>query len=78
MSTGDPNPADGAPERRVRCPGCGGPSIYGPRNPYRPFCSERCKKIDLGAWASESFRVPTQEPPDDASAEGGAPSQRLQ
>jgi len=26
-------------------------------NPYRPFCSARCKTIDLGAWASEDYRV---------------------
>ena len=26
-------------------------------NPYRPFCSERCKLIDLGNWASEAYRV---------------------
>jgi endogenous inhibitor of DNA gyrase (YacG/DUF329 family) len=49
----------------VRCPQCGGDSVYGPQNPYRPFCSERCKNIDLGAWASESFRVPGETPPDD-------------
>ena len=49
----------------VRCPQCGGDSVYGPENPYRPFCSERCKNIDLGAWASESFRVPDETPPDD-------------
>jgi hypothetical protein len=49
----------------VRCPQCGGDSVYGPQNPYRPFCSERCKNIDLGAWASESFRVPDDTPPDD-------------
>ena len=35
------------------------------RNPFRPFCSERCKNMDLGAWASESFRVPDEAPPDD-------------
>ena len=29
-------------------------------NPHRPFCSERCKIIDLGAWASESYKVPVQ------------------
>ena len=58
------NPGD--PKRRtVRCPGCSGPSVYGPDNPFRPFCSERCKNIDLGAWASESFRVPDETPPDD-------------
>ncbi|TMW77340.1 DNA gyrase inhibitor YacG, partial [Thauera sp. UPWRP] len=34
------------------------------------FCSERCKQIDLGAWASESYRVPSS-PPDSASADGG-------
>jgi len=28
---------------------------------WRPFCSERCKLIDLGAWASEAYRVPVQE-----------------
>jgi endogenous inhibitor of DNA gyrase (YacG/DUF329 family) len=39
--------------------------VYAPSNPYRPFCSERCKKIDLGAWASESFRVLAEAPPDD-------------
>jgi endogenous inhibitor of DNA gyrase (YacG/DUF329 family) len=27
-------------------------------NPWRPFCSERCKMIDLGAWASEEYKVP--------------------
>jgi endogenous inhibitor of DNA gyrase (YacG/DUF329 family) len=26
-------------------------------NPWRPFCSERCKLIDLGAWASEEYKV---------------------
>ena len=49
----------------VRCPSCGGDSIYAPSNPYRPFCGERCKKMDFGAWASESFRVPSEAPPDD-------------
>lgn len=61
-----PAPPTPAPERHVTCPTCGGDSIYGPSNPYRPFCSERCKQIDLGAWASESFRVPTEAAPDDA------------
>jgi len=51
--------------RIVRCPQCGGDSVYGPENPYRPFCSERCRNLDLGAWASESFRVPDETPPDD-------------
>lgn len=54
------------PEARVvTCPACKGKSIYAPSNPYRPFCSERCKNMDLGAWASESFRVPVDAPPDE-------------
>lgn len=52
--------------RIVRCPGCGGPSEYGPGNGWRPFCSERCKNHDFGAWASESYRVEAPAvPPDD-------------
>jgi hypothetical protein len=54
-----------AKPRIVRCPSCGGDSVYAPSNTFRPFCSARCKGIDLGAWASESFRVPDETPPDD-------------
>lgn len=42
----------------VNCPQCKTTLEYSLRNPYRPFCSERCKMIDLGAWAHEEFRVP--------------------
>ena len=52
--------------RIVPCPGCGGDSLNAPDNRFRPFCSERCKNLDLGAWASESFRVPTEAPPEDS------------
>lgn len=65
MSRSDQNDPVPSPARRVRCPRCGGQSLYAPSNPYRPFCSERCKKMDLGAWASESFRVPAEAPPDE-------------
>jgi endogenous inhibitor of DNA gyrase (YacG/DUF329 family) len=54
------------PTKIVRCPACGGDSLYSANNPFRPFCSERCKNIDFGAWASETFRVPTEAPPEDA------------
>ena len=62
----------------VRCPHCGTPTPYSPNNPWRPFCSERCKSLDLGAWASESYRVPDRsEPPDldlpDAADDAPAP-----
>lgn len=48
-------------ERTVRCPACGGDSLYGPSNRWRPFCSERCRHQDLGAWASEQYAVPERE-----------------
>jgi uncharacterized protein len=57
-----PAPAPAKP-RLVRCPACGGDSIYAASNPFRPFCCERCKNLDLGAWASESFRVPDKNDP---------------
>jgi uncharacterized protein len=41
----------------VKCPACGGKSVFAASNPWRPFCSERCKQIDFGGWASEQFRV---------------------
>lgn len=50
-----------AKARIVTCPQCGQDSIYAPGNPYRPFCSHRCKQIDLGAWSSESYRMPEPE-----------------
>ncbi len=54
----------GEPTKIVKCPTCGGPSIYAAHNAFRPFCSERCKQIDLGAWASERFALPAAAEPD--------------
>jgi endogenous inhibitor of DNA gyrase (YacG/DUF329 family) len=60
---GEPRPPAAAKPRLVRCPACGGDSVYAGSNPFRPFCSQRCKNLDFGAWASESFRVPEKEDP---------------
>lgn len=46
------------PVSTLPCPRCGQPARWASDNPARPFCSERCKLIDLGAWASESHRIP--------------------
>ena len=54
-----------SPEKTVSCPTCKGPSLYSPTNVWRPFCSERCRQHDLGAWASEGYRVATQASTDD-------------
>jgi endogenous inhibitor of DNA gyrase (YacG/DUF329 family) len=54
--------------RVVNCPRCGSPVEWRPENRFRPFCSERCKLVDLGAWANEEYRVATveREPDEDA------------
>jgi hypothetical protein len=56
----------GTGARTVRCPQCGGPSLYAPENRWRPFCSERCKNHDFGAWANERYRIAARQPPDEA------------
>ena len=55
----------------VTCPTCKGPSVFSPSNLWRPFCSERCRQHDLGAWASEGYRVATQASADDLTEEPG-------
>jgi uncharacterized protein len=42
----------------VRCPTCERSVEWNESAPWRPFCSERCKLIDLGAWASERHSIP--------------------
>ena len=50
----------------VPCPTCGRASAFEAANRWRPFCCERCRSADLGAWASEQFRVAAEAPgPDD-------------
>lgn len=60
--------------RIVRCPSCSGDSLYASTNPYRPFCSARCKGLDFGAWAGESFRLAAEADPDELAP----PDARLQ
>ena len=54
--------------RVVNCPQCGKPVRWDPNNRFRPFCSERCRLIDLGAWASENYRIAVTENKDDLEA----------
>jgi len=58
--------------RIVNCPQCGAHVVWDASNPYRPFCSERCKMIDLGAWAAESYRIPVSEDKDRPETEEGS------
>ena len=55
--------------RHVPCPACGEPALFAPANPWRPFCSERCRNVDLGAWASERYRVAAAPAEDEGDAE---------
>lgn len=43
----------------VTCPQCGRPTSWRD-NPVRPFCSERCRQLDLGDWATEKHRLPVE------------------
>lgn len=45
---------------KTKCPICSKPVIYN-NNPYRPFCSERCKLIDLGNWVDGVYSLPAEE-----------------
>ncbi len=59
--------------RAVNCPTCDKQVLWTPDSVWRPFCSERCKLIDLGAWATEKYRVPVTESSD--SPEDAAPDE---
>ena len=61
--------------KTVSCPTCGRPVVWSEESTYRPFCSKRCRLIDLGAWLDEDYRIndgtdaPSEDPPpsDDSS-----------
>lgn len=57
-----------ATRRTVPCPTCRQAADFSAANRFRPFCSERCKRTDLGDWASERFRIDGQ----DGEADPGA------
>lgn len=53
------------PVLEVACPTCRKPVRWEAASLCKPFCSERCRLLDLGAWASESYAIPSETPPDD-------------
>ncbi len=63
------DPVTKLPAGRRRCPICGKPVTA----THQPFCSARCRDIDLGRWLNESYRVGTEEPPEDEPEEGCEP-----
>ena len=61
--------------RLVACPQCAKLVAWDSKNKWRPFCSERCRLIDLGAWASESYRIAGRENKDDVQTASDADDQ---
>jgi hypothetical protein len=50
--------------KNIKCPNCRKPAPW-EGNPSRPFCSERCRMIDLGAWVKEEYCIPGDKKPED-------------
>lgn len=46
-------------KEEISCPTCGKKGTWTAENTFRPFCSDRCKLIDLGEWADEQHRIPS-------------------
>ena len=55
--------------KSVTCPSCGKTVEWTPEQASRPFCSERCRLIDLGEWASNTRRIPLEETPQDDTSQ---------
>jgi hypothetical protein len=50
----------------VKCPTCRRDVEWSPASQYRPFCSDRCRLIDLGEWLSEQRRIPDESAAQDS------------
>jgi endogenous inhibitor of DNA gyrase (YacG/DUF329 family) len=58
------------PIRLIACPQCGKRGRYDLKNPYRPFCSDRCKTHDTAQWATEGYRIPVKPSDEDEDFQG--------
>nr|WP_314262992.1 DNA gyrase inhibitor YacG [uncultured Moellerella sp.] len=59
----------------VKCPTCGKRVIWNEESLYRPFCCKRCQLIDLGEWADEEKRIPSQSDISESDDWSGNPDQ---
>jgi len=57
-------------KKSVLCPTCCRQAEWSEHNPWRPFCSERCRLIDLGAWIEGEHRIAGEEPASTADHPG--------
>jgi endogenous inhibitor of DNA gyrase (YacG/DUF329 family) len=58
---------------KLRCPICKKPVAFD--DPNMPFCSDRCRTIDLGNWATEKYAIPAEEPSQEADEDQGEPDE---
>lgn len=56
-----------------KCPNCGAATVH----KYRPFCSPRCKDVDLGRWFKGAYAVATEETPETGQSGEGGGSQEI-
>ncbi len=57
----------------VKCPTCRRPVEWSAASAYRPFCSDRCRLIDLGAWLSEQHKIADESAADGEELPRAAP-----
>lgn len=57
----------------AKCPTCGRPVQWSESSPFRPFCSDRCRLIDLGAWLSEERGIAGDNLPAEATDDQSDP-----
>jgi endogenous inhibitor of DNA gyrase (YacG/DUF329 family) len=57
---------------KVNCPTCKKSVAWDDESVHRPFCSDRCQKIDLGAWADESYSIPVETTEEWSEAQHGS------
>ena len=48
-------------KKAIKCPECGKVTEYSPENEYRPFCSKRCRLIDLGEWIDGAYKINSED-----------------
>ena len=58
-------------EKNVKCPTCRKSSKWSTQNPYRPFCSRRCKLLDFNEWVDERRSIGSEELPEPPNALNG-------
>jgi uncharacterized protein len=62
--------------RKISCARCGAATEYSLENKWRPFCSQRCRMIDLGKWAAEDYRVAEETPEEPLEDDPPSPRRR--